>query len=96
MQSRNLRIDSAGVISETTCAMLYYTIYIKNLHNGTGYMDVALEDDQLLKDFSQFLDIGVRPHRAYAMTNPGAPDGSNGHLVINISEVLAITVATPK
>lgn len=77
--------------------MIYYTIYVKNLHNGTGYIDVALEDDQLLKDFMQFLDIGIRPHRTYALTNPaGSRGGVAGQFVIHMDEVMAITVSSPK
>ena len=77
--------------------MLYYTIYLRNLNNGTGYVDVALEDDQLLKDFGQYLDIGVRPHRAYTMTSPaGAAEGTSGQFALNIAEVLAITIAAPQ
>jgi hypothetical protein len=72
--------------------MLYYTIYIKNLHNGTGYIDV----DQLLKDFAQYLDIGTRPHRPYPMTNPAGSGGNPGQFSLNIAEVVAITVASPK
>ena len=76
--------------------MIYYTIYVKNINNGTGYIDVALEDDQLLKDFLQYLDIGVRPHRTYALTNPGGARGVSGQVAINIAEVVAITISTPK
>jgi hypothetical protein len=76
--------------------MLYYTIYLRNLNNGTGYVDVALEDDQLLKDFSQYLDIGVRPHRAYNMTSPAGAGGPAGQFALNIAEVLAITTSSPK
>ena len=53
--------------------MIYYTIYLKRLNNGTGYVDIALHDDQLLKDFEQYLDIGVRAHRLYKLADtPGA------------------------
>lgn len=76
--------------------MLYYTIYMKNLHNGTGYIDVALEDDQLLKDFAQYLDIGVRPHKSYPMTTPAGSGGSAGQFALNIAEVVAITISAPK
>ena len=77
--------------------MIYYTIYVKNLHNGTGYIDVALEDDQLLKDFMQFLDIGIRPHRTYALTNPGgARGGVAGQFIIHMDAVMAITISSPK
>ena len=76
--------------------MLYYTVYVKNLHNGTGYIDVALEDDQLLKDFMQFLDIGVRSHRTYPMTNPAGSREGPGKFVVNLTEVVAITTSAPK
>ena len=76
--------------------MLYYTIYIKNLNNGTGYIDIALEDEQLLKDFAQYLDIGIRTHRSYPMTNPVGSKTSGGQFTLNIAEVVAITVSAPK
>lgn len=76
--------------------MIYYTIYVKNLNNGTGYIDLALEDDQLLKDYLQYLDIGMRPHRTYAVINPGGAKGVGGQVAINIAEVVAITISTPK
>jgi hypothetical protein len=76
--------------------MIYYTIYVKNLHNGTGYIDLALPDEQLLKDFTQFLDCGIKPSRTYAMTTPtgahGRPVLSAGSFAINLSEVIAITI----
>ena len=75
--------------------MVYYTIYAKNLHTTTGYIDVALEDDQLLKDFLQFLDLGLRAHRTYRLVNPGGERGSQGQFVINLTEVAAITTITP-
>lgn len=71
--------------------MIYYTIYVKRLNNGMGYIDVGLEDDQLLKDFEQYLDIGVRPHRSYKLApTPGTPDGG-GLFTIDMAEVTAIT-----
>ena len=76
--------------------MLYYTIYVKSLHNSTGYIDVALEDDQLMKDFVQYLDIGVRSHRTYGLTSPAGTRGDAGQFAINVADVLAITTAEPK
>ena len=76
--------------------MIYYSVYVKNLSNGTGYVDVALEDDQLLKDFLQFLDIGIRSHRTYPLSNPGGSRGIDGPVAINLAEVIAITVTSPK
>ena len=49
--------------------MVYFTIYLKNLNNGTGYVDTALADDQLMRDYLQFLDINVKAHRAYAVVD---------------------------
>jgi hypothetical protein len=72
--------------------MIYYTIYVKNLNNGTGFIDVGLEDDQLLKDYLQFLDIGVRPHRTYPIANAPALRGKKGQFTINMTEVSAITI----
>ncbi len=76
--------------------MLYYTIYIKNLQNGTGYIDVALEDEQLLRDYAQFLDIGMKPHKPYMLTNPAGTGGTPGKFALNIADVVAITVSSPK
>ena len=54
--------------------MVYFTVYLKNLNNGTGYVDTALADDQLMRDFLQYLDIGVKAHRAYAVVDAAASD----------------------
>ena len=71
--------------------MIYYTIYVKGLTNGVGYIDVGLEDDQLLRDYEQYLDIGVRPHRSYRLaTTPGTSD-AGGLFTVNMAEVTAIT-----
>lgn len=79
--------------------MLYYTIYVKGLNNGTGYIDVALPDDQLMKDFVQMLDVNVKPVRTYPMASSGVerekPVTDAGKFVINLSEVTAITITTP-
>ena len=79
--------------------MLYYTIYVKGLNNDTGYVDVALPDDQLLKDFVQMLDVNVKPVRTYPMAAPSVerekPVAEAGKFVINLSDVTAITVTTP-
>lgn len=79
--------------------MIYYTIYVRNLHNGTGYIDVALTDEQLLKDFMQFLDCGIKPNRNYALTTPtgahGKPVLSTGTFAVNLSEVVAISIMKP-
>ena len=76
--------------------MLYYTIYVKGLNNGTGYIDVALADDQLLKDYINYLDVGLRPVRSYVLTTPaksqGKPVASTGVFVVNLADVTGITV----
>jgi hypothetical protein len=75
--------------------MIYYTIFVKGLNNSTGYIDVALADDQLLKDFLQYLDVGIKPHRSYAVTSPPKVQGkqtvATGVFVVNLSDVTAIT-----
>jgi hypothetical protein len=76
--------------------MIYYTVFVKGLNNSTGYIDVALADDQLLKDFLQYLDVGIKPHRSYAVTSPPKAGGEGravaaGVFVINLSDVTAIT-----
>ena len=79
--------------------MIYYTIYVKNLHTDTGYIDVALTDEQLLKDFKQYLDCNIKPDRSYTMTAPpganGRPVQSTGTFVINLAEVTAISIMKP-
>lgn len=76
--------------------MLYYTIYVKGLNNTTGYIDVALADDQLLKDYINYLDVGIRTVRSYVVTSPGKGQGrpvaSTGVFVVNLADVTAITV----
>ena len=75
--------------------MFYYTIYVKNVHNGSGYIDVPLADDQLLKDFVIYLDIGVRPHRIYPLANPPGAPPSAAHFVVNMADVVAVTISAP-
>jgi hypothetical protein len=75
--------------------MIYYTIYLKDLNNDTGYIDVGLEDDQLFKDFLTFLDIGMKSHRVYQLANPATPEGQAGLFAIDLSSVTAITTAPP-
>jgi hypothetical protein len=76
--------------------MLYYTIYVKNLQNDTGYIDVSLEDDQLLKDYLQFLDIGVKTHRSYTVVNPPGTRGRKATFSLNLAEVAAIMTVSPE
>lgn len=76
--------------------MIYYTIYVKNLHNNTGYIDVALADDQLLKDFLQYLDVNIKPVRTYVVTESpktgqGREVASTGTFAVNFSDITAIT-----
>jgi hypothetical protein len=75
--------------------MIYYTIYLKQLHNDTGYIDIGLEDDQLLKDFATFLDIGLKSHKTYRLSSPAAAEGQAGFFVIDLSNIAAITTAPP-
>ncbi|PAW83310.1 MAG: hypothetical protein B9S33_14015 [Pedosphaera sp. Tous-C6FEB] len=76
--------------------MVYFTVYLKNLNNGTGYVDTALADDQLMRDYLQFLDIGMKAHRAYAVVDPGANDTPVGIFAVNLADVAAITVTVPR
>jgi hypothetical protein len=75
--------------------MIYYTIFVKGLNNSTGYIDVALENDQLLKDFMQYLDVGIKPHRVYTVTSPpkaaGKLTSSTGVFAVNLSDITAMT-----
>lgn len=71
--------------------MLYYTIYVKGLNNQTGYIDVALEDDVLLKDYQIFLDIGLKAHKPYPIANI-AGKGKPGQFIIDLACIAAITL----
>ena len=75
--------------------MIYYTIFVKGLNNSTGYIDVALADDQLMKDFMQYLDVGIKPQRVYTVTTPpkaaGKPTAATGVFAINLSDVTAMS-----
>ena len=73
-------------------AMVYYTIYVKGLNNQTGYIDVALEDELLLKDYQIFLDIGLKAHKPYAIANVAASKGKAGHFIIDLATIAAITL----
>ncbi len=75
--------------------MIYYTIYLKQLNNDTGYIDVGLEDDQLFKDFLPSLDIGMKSHRIYSLANPATPEGQAGLFAVDLSAIAAITTAPP-
>lgn len=75
--------------------MIYYTIYVKGLNNQTGYIDVALEDDQLMKDYQIFLDIGLKAHKAYAVANVAGSKGKTGQFSIDLSCIAAITLNLP-
>lgn len=71
--------------------MIYYTIYMKQLRNSTGYIDIGLQDDQLLKDFEQYLDIGVRSHRRYKLADTAGTPTGGGYFSVDMAEVTAIT-----
>ena len=79
--------------------MLYYTIFVKGLNNGTGYIDVALGDDQLLRDYLQYLDVGIKAHRTYVLATPpktsGKSGGASGVFTVDLTTVSAITVLRP-
>ena len=76
--------------------MVYYTIYLKNLHNSTGYVDICLEDGQLMADYQQYLDIGVKTHKAYKIINLGDSRPEQGRFAINLDDIAAITAAPPQ
>jgi len=93
-----LKTDAAGETDQPK-GMIYYTIYLKGLANGSGYIDIALADDQMFKDYMQFLDIGIKPVRTYVVTMPpkahGKPVANTGLFAINFSDVTAITTVKP-
>lgn len=76
--------------------MVYFTIYLKSLNNGTGYVDTALADDQLMRDYLQFLDINVKAHRAYAVVDASSGDEPVGVFAVNLADVAAITATVPQ
>lgn len=76
--------------------MVYFTVYLKNLNNSTGYVDTALADDQLMRDYLQYLDIGVKAHRAYAVVDAAASDLPVGVFAVNLADVAAITATVPR
>jgi hypothetical protein len=76
--------------------MIYYTIYLKNLNNGTGYIDIPLENDQLVKDYLQFLDLGIRAYKPYPVADAGKSRGGPGSIVINLSDIAAIVSVAPQ
>lgn len=80
----------------TSLLMVYFTVYLKNLNNSTGYVDTALADDQLMRDYLQFLDIGVKAHRAYAVVDGAANDAPVGVFAVNLADVAALTATVPR
>jgi hypothetical protein len=92
-------LKSTAEDSDLPKGMIYYTIYLKALPNGSGYIDIALADDQLFKDYMQYLDVGIKPVRTYVVTMPpkahGKPVANTGLFAINFSEVAAITTVKP-
>lgn len=76
--------------------MVYFTIYLKNLNNGTGYVDTSLADDQLMRDYLQFLDINMKAHRAYAVVDASNGDQPVGVFAVNLADVAAITATAPQ
>ncbi len=72
--------------------MVFYTIYLQELKSDAGYMDVVLENDQLFRDYLQFLEVRVVPVRAYRLADPANPSASAGELAINFAEISAMTI----
>ena len=75
--------------------MVYFTVYLKNLNNGSGYVDTALADDQLMRDYLQFLDIGMKAHKAYAVVDPNNQEAPVGVFAVNLADVAALTATAP-
>ena len=74
--------------------MVYYTIYMKGLFNATGFIDVGLEDDTLLKDYLSYLDIGMKSHKTYRIAGNATTQGQAGLFAVNLAEIAAITTTT--
>ena len=45
-----------------------------------------------MKDYLQFLDIGIKSHRTYPLANPAGAQGRKGVFSINLKEITAITL----
>ncbi len=92
-------MNTSFTTASTGKGVTYYTIYLRGLANGTGYIDVALTDDQLFKDFLQYLDVNIKPVRTYIVSLPpkadGRATGETGQFSVNFSEVIAITTVKP-
>jgi len=92
-----LSTPAAG--ADQPAGIVYYTIYLKSLTNGTGYIDISLGDDQLMKDYLQFLDVGIKSVRTYVVATPpraqGQPMAPSGLFTVNFSEITAITTIKP-
>lgn len=94
-QSRSWHETGCAKLQRDQNSMIYYTIYVKGLNNQTGYIDVALEDDQLMKDYLIFLDINLKAHKPYQIANVASGPGKSGHFIIDLACVAAITVNLP-
>jgi hypothetical protein len=46
-------------------------------------------------DYQQYLDIGVKTHKAYKVINFGDTRPDQGRFAINFDQIAAITVAPP-
>ena len=79
--------------------MIYFTIYLKGLHTSTGYVDVALENDDLLKDYQNYLDMGIKTHKSYPIADPGKRgamiEAKASRFIVNLTEIMAITIIHP-
>jgi hypothetical protein len=93
------RSASAAPLPHRTKPMIYYAIYLKGLHNSTGYLDVALESDELMKDYQNYLDMGIKTHKSYPIADPGKRgamiEAKSSRFVVNLSEIMAISVVYP-
>jgi hypothetical protein len=72
--------------------MVFHTIYLKDLKNDAGYMDVVLENDQLFRNFMQFLEVRIVPVRANRLADPANPGAHAGKFAINFADVSAMTI----
>ncbi len=92
-------MNTSFITQSQSKGVTYYTIYLRGLANGTGYIDIALSDDQLFKDYLQYLDVGIKPVRTYVMAMPPKAEGRSvaetGQFSVNFSEVIAITTVKP-
>lgn len=63
---------------------MYYRIYLRNFHGRDGYLEVGLQNDEIVRDFEVYLRGETYTVRRYPLKE------GEGSLCIDFHEVLAI------